>query len=41
MATLDDAVIDVWFDGANQIVGALKSRQIPFIYHAGANAKSW
>ena len=35
-AALDDAVIDVWFEGAAEIVGALRSRQIRFIYNGGS-----
>lgn len=37
-ATLDDAVIDFAFDGADEIVGVLRSRGIPFIFHAGQAA---
>ena len=39
-APLDDALIDVCFDGADLIVGALKARQIPFIYHAGSHGRT-
>jgi hypothetical protein len=34
---LDDAVIDVEFDGADRVVNALKTRKIPFIFHAGGH----
>ena len=35
-AAIDDAIIDVWFESVAEIVDALKSRQIRFIYSCGS-----
>jgi hypothetical protein len=34
-AVLNDAIIDLEFDGVEEIVDVLKSRNVPFKFHAG------